>query len=149
MTLRALPFILLAAATSLVWNCAAPKAEEPLPVVKVAPQRRPAMTIYRHELDGVLQRGLQPLIAELNLRPALEEGRFVGWRLSFLKPMEPPYSTSAVRPGDIVTAVNGDPIEQPGQMMAAWKALGKSTELRFSVIRAGKAQDIVYAISDR
>ena len=130
-------------------GCATPKKSEPLPVVKVAPAERPAMTIYRDELDDVLQRGLQPLIADLNLRPALQDGRFQGWRVRFLKPGEAPYRDSAVRPGDIVTAVNGKSIERPDQMMTVWKSLRSATELRFSILRAGEAQDLVYAIRRR
>ncbi len=130
-------------------GCAAPHVEPELPVAEPAPAERPAMTVYRDELDAVLHKGLQPLIAELDLRPALDTGRFLGWRVQFLRPGEPPYRGSAVRPGDIVTAVNGQPVERPDQMMALWKSLREAGELRFSILRAGQAQAIVYRVIAR
>lgn len=131
-------------------GCSAPApAPEPEPEAAIDEAPRPAFTIYRDELVVVLDRGLQPLIADVNLRPAVEDDRFVGWRIQFLKPTESPYRASAVRPGDVLTKVNGQALERPDQMMAVWKTLRDSDAITFSVIRAGKPLDITYSIRDR
>jgi len=120
-------------------------AEEPAPP---AGPREP-FTIYKDELEQALQRGLQPLIADVNLRPELDGGRFVGWRVQFLKPGESPFRESAVRPGDVVVKVNDAPIERPDQMMTVWKSLETADRITFHVLRGGKPVDLTYRVVDR
>ncbi len=108
---------------------------------------RPPLTIYRSELTPLLERGLQPLIAELDLRPVVEDGaRFLGWRVLFLKPQKSPFKESSVRPGDIVKRVNEEPIERPDQMMKVWKSLATADQLKFSILRGGVPMEITYQI---
>lgn len=113
-----------------------------------AERPRPPFTIFRDELDETLRRGLQPLIAEVGLRPHFERERFVGWKLQFLRPDEAPYRDSAVRPGDVLTRVNGSPIERPDQMMAVWKSLSDTDHLTFTVLRAGKLEEVTYHVAE-
>jgi type II secretory pathway component PulC len=120
-------------------------AEEP-----TAPEApREPFTIYRDELEQTLQRGLQPLIADVNLRPELDGGRFVGWRVQFLAPAESPFRESAVRPGDVLVRVNDAPIERPDQMMALWKSLESADHVTFHVLRGGKPVDLTYRVVER
>ena len=141
----------LLAATLLTGCGAAEIADEPEPEAEaeVPDAPREPFTIYKDELDAALQRGLQPLIADVNLRPVHEGGRFVGWRIQFLKPTEPPYRGSEVRPGDVIASVNELPVERPDQMMAAWKALETADHVTFHVIRGDKPLDITYRIVPR
>ena len=110
---------------------------------------RPAMTIFRDELDETLDRGLQPLIAKVGLRPWFEKDRFVGWKIQFREPGEPPFRDSAVRPGDVLTRVNGQPVERPDQMMAVWKSLRGAEQVTFTVLRTGETKEITYAVAER
>ena len=120
------------------------------PVVQDAPEPpRPPFTVYRDELERMLDRGLQPLIADVRLKAVHEGPRFVGWRLQFLRPGEDPFRHSAVRPGDVLTQVNGSPLERPDQMMEVWTSLREADVLTFSVVRAGSPVDVTYAIEER
>lgn len=123
--------------------------EAPVEEVETPAAPREPFTIYRDELDQTLQRGLQPLIADVNLRPVHDEGRFVGWRVQFMKPGESPFRESAVRPGDVLVRVNDAPIERPDQMMTAWKSLEGADHVTFHVLRGGKPVDITYRVVER
>jgi type II secretory pathway component PulC len=130
---------------------AADVPDEPAPEsdAEVTEAPREPLTIYQDEMEAALQRGLQPLIADVNLRPVHEGGRFVGWRIQFLKPAEPPYRGCEVRPGDVIVTVNDSPLERPDQMMSAWKALETADHVTFHVIRGDKPLDITYRIVPR
>ena len=140
----------LLGATCGFWGCggARPLPEETA-VEEPEALPRPPFTIYRDELDAALDRGLQPLIADVRLKAVHDGPRFVGWRVQFLHPGEDPFRHSAVRPGDVLMRVNGSPLERPDQMMEVWKSLEEADILTFSVLRAGKPVEVTYAIVAR
>jgi S1-C subfamily serine protease len=51
--------------------------------------------------------------------------------------------------GDVVTSVNGKPIEQPDQFMAVWTALRSSSELTVDVERDGTPRTLRWQISEK
>ncbi len=51
-------------------------------------------------------------------------------------------------PGDIVTSVNGRPIERPEQALTAFQSLAIAKELRIAYERGGARRELVYPIDD-
>lgn len=136
---------------ALVAGCggADTRDEAETPAVEEPAAPREPFTIYEDELERTLQRGLQPLIAQINLRPVHDGGRFVGWRVQFLKPGVSPFRESAVRPGDVLVHVNDQPLERPDQMMSVWKSLEDTDHVTFHVLRGGKPLDLTYRVVPR
>lgn len=142
----------MALALALLAGCGGPEVvedEEPVEETEAPAAPREAFTIYKDELEQTLQRGLQPLIADVNLRPVHDGGRFVGWRVQFMKPAESPFRESAVRPGDVLVSVNDAPLERPDQMMTVWKSLESADHVTFHVLRGGHPVDITYRVVER
>ena len=51
-----------------------------------------------------------------------------------------------VKPGDVVTRVNGLPLETPDEAWEAWKSVARSANLTIDVMRDGAAKRIVLPI---
>jgi type II secretion system protein C len=84
---------------------------------------------------------------ELDDMPVMTGGKFHGFRIAGL-PDKEFWSGVDLKPGDVVTAVNGMPIERPEQAQSALESLDAAKELRVSYERDGQAHELVYAIVD-
>lgn len=104
-----------------------------------APPEVPPTEIYDGtltvaELKPWFDRGPQPLVAAVRVRPALVKGRFVGFRITrFIDPQLA--ANPAIRVGDVLTRVNGLAIERPEQFMKAWAAARGAKTLKIEVLR--------------
>ena len=114
------------------------------PAVTVATRR----TLARHELDAVLRAGPQAFIRGVDVRPALVRGRFRGWILVSFQPNDPRYHGVDLRPSDVVTRVNGLPIERPEQFMKVWEGLRSMRVLVVDYLRAGRPRQLSYVVVD-
>ena len=97
---------------------------------------------------AALGRGLGDLLGRVHLEPALVAGKFHGWRIIELKAGDPMWEGTDLAPGDVVTAVNGRPIERPEQAFAAFQTLAVAKELRVTYERGTSRREIVYPIDD-
>lgn len=143
---------LVLALTSLAAGCggSAPPPERPRAQRRLDP-RPPVVaspgTIRRADLDGVLVAGLGAFLSRVAVEPDLQEGRFVGFRLTELRDQEL-FASVDLLPGDTVVAVNGQPIERPEQAFEAWTSLRVASELTVDVLRAGAPRRLRYPIVD-
>jgi len=117
---------------------AAAVAEKPAPPV-------PKGHVARREVNHALT-ALGP--AWLLRRVLREEsfdkaGAFAGWRITGL-PDE--WSDVDLRPGDVVSRVNGLPLETPDDAWEAWKSVAKAREIRVHLERDGAPRDLVIPI---
>jgi hypothetical protein len=114
------------------------------PAVAVPPApAAPAGHLARGEVDRVLTQGppwlLRRVMREEVIRP---DGKFAGWRLTGI----PEEWTVDLRPGDVVTRVNGLPLETPDQAWEAWKSVAKNAELKITLLRDGGTRELVLPI---
>lgn len=105
----------------------------------------PAGHLLRAEVDQVLvQQGppwvLRRIISEEVLR---KDGKFTGWRMVGL-PEE--WSGIDLKPGDIVTRINGLPLETPDEAWEAWKSVARSPAIEVSLFRDGARRELVIPI---
>jgi S1-C subfamily serine protease len=47
-----------------------------------------------------------------------------------------------LRPGDLVTAINGTPLDDPARGAEIFKTIGSSSEARITVMRNGRSQEL-------
>jgi type II secretory pathway component PulC len=122
-----------------------------VPPSKPAPAaaRDPDRALTRVAVHAAVAQGLGAFLqhVELEDQPVVIAGKFHGFRIaaihdaSFWRGVD-------LRPGDVVTSVNGSPIERPEQAQAVFDSLDVASEIRVSYERDGQAREIVYAIVD-
>ena len=105
--------------------------------------------IPRAELARVLDASPGYFLQHVETEPRFTHGRFHGWRLVSFFPGDTRFAGVDLQAGDVVTRVNGKPIEQPDQFMAVWTELRTSRELVVDVERAGAARTLRWTIADK
>jgi S1-C subfamily serine protease len=108
----------------------------------------PPGALWRRDVNEVLDAGLGKFLQRVELRPQLQEGTFVGFRVLELRPPAWWQGVDLV-PGDVVTRVNGMPIEQPTDAHAAFESLRQSDKLVVSYLREGEARELSYGIIEK
>jgi len=120
----------------------APKA---LPAPAPAKAALPAGTLSRADVNAVLDAGFARFLQTLEVEPALDAGRFRGWTIVELRPV-PLWSEVDLKSGDVVTSVNGLPIERDTEAFDAFESLRNAPELTVAYARAGTERRLSYRI---
>ena len=108
----------------------------------------PPGSLWRKDVDEVLDAGRGKFLQRAELRPQLHEGAFVGFRVLELRP--PAWWQGVdLFPGDVVTRVNGMPIEQPTEAHAAFESLRNAGKLTVTYLRDDKERELSYSIVKR
>lgn len=104
-----------------------------------APEVGP-MTISRPQLLAVLDAGFGRFLQGIATEPALEGNAFAGFRVVAFAPTwlaDRRGVRAALRPTDVITQVNGLPIERPEQAFRAFEALRAADALTLTIKRDG------------
>lgn len=111
---------------------------------------RPPRTIYRAELDRALARGPGWLLGQLDPEPVRQSGRFVGWRIGHVFPDAPDVCPPGcdLLPGDVILAVQGDPLQTPQALETLIARLDALSALEVDRVRDGTREHVVYAVLD-
>jgi len=104
--------------------------------------------LWRRDVVAALSRGLGDFLSRLQVEPALASGKFQGWRVVGVRAGDPLWQGTDIVPGDVVTAVNGRPIERPEQAFAAFQSLAVAKELRVTYERNNARREIAYPIDE-
>ncbi|MEY2933816.1 MAG: hypothetical protein RL033_4565 [Pseudomonadota bacterium] len=108
----------------------------------------PPGTLWRRDVNASLEAGLGRFLQHADLEPEVSAGAFVGFRIVELRP--PAWWAGIdLAPGDIVTQVNGMPIEQPTEAHAAFESLRSSDKLTVKYLRRGEARELTFSILDK
>jgi type II secretory pathway component PulC len=118
------------------------------PTSEAAPPATPG-AIRHIELAKVLDASPGTFLQHVQTEPRFAHGRFHGWRVVSFYPGDARFAGVDLQAGDVVTRVNGKPIEQPDQFMAVWTELRTSKELIVDVERAGAARILRWTIADK
>jgi S1-C subfamily serine protease len=103
--------------------------------------------ISRTELNRQIDGGLGRWLQQVEGDRSIAKGRFQGWLIKSLHPKDPCYTQLPLRPGDIVTQVNGKRLEKPEQAFEVVEGLKTSTSLVVDYLRDGKSQTMRLEIS--
>lgn len=127
----------------------APAPPAPAPIAS-APDALPApsASLKRADVRAVVRGGLGAFLRRVDLeeQPVFRDGRFVGFKIAALK--GDGWKGVDLRAGDVVTSVNGYPIERPEDAQAALKSLEVASELRVDYEREGVPRSLRWAIVD-
>jgi len=105
--------------------------------------------LARSVVRDVVSQGLGSFLQYVDVadQPVLAAGKFHGFRIAALRD-SPFWQGVDLKPGDVVTGVNGFPIEHPEQAQTAFESLDVSSELRVTYERDGLPRELVFAIVD-
>jgi hypothetical protein len=109
-----------------------------------APQAPPGH-VRRPEVDRVLvQQGPVWVIRRVMREETFaKDGRFAGWRITGL-PEE--WRDIDLRPGDVVSRVNGKTLETAEEAWDAWKSVAGAREIKLAIARDGAPRELVIPI---
>jgi type II secretory pathway component PulC len=141
-----------------MWGCggAAPttaKSVEPAPLASTAPAASatapPARGLSRAVVQAAVAQGLGTFLqrVELDDQPVRVGGKFHGFRIASLHDSQF-WRGIDLKPGDVVTSINGFPIERPEQALTAFASLDVASELRVAYDREGQPRELIYPIVD-
>jgi type II secretory pathway component PulC len=115
---------------------------------KASGPARPKGVIYRDEVVKIVNGGLGRFLQHVDVEASLKGGKFEGFRIVELRP--PGFWKGVdLGPGDVVTSVNGMPIEQPPDAYRAFQHLKTADELVITYLRGAEERRLVYRIVDR
>ncbi len=127
----------------------APRALEP------ALPSRPRNTLYRDEVNAVIQSGLGAFLSQhVDMEPTGEQDasgklvRFEGFRLEGMRPASD-WMTFDLAPGDVIVSANGESVAHYDDVLAVLESLRTSSELRLGILRSGAPATIVLPIVER
>jgi hypothetical protein len=122
----------------------APIPPPPAPAPLVAP-KTPAGTLRRADVNAVIDAGFARFLQTLDVEPSLDAGRFRGWTIVELR-SEELFGGVDLRAGDVVTSVNGLPIERETEAWSAFESLRGAEQLTVAYARGGTSRTLSYRI---
>jgi S1-C subfamily serine protease len=140
-----------AADTSLVLDPGDPLLgdEPPAPALApppAAPVRATTGLVERPALDQVLDAGPGAFLAGMEVTPRFVERRFVGWEIVRFWPGDRRFAGVDLRPGDVVSAVNGRGVARPDQVQVIWEELRTAEAIIVAAHRAGQPFELRFQV---
>lgn len=122
--------------------------DEPAAVAAKPKRPVPAGHLRREDVVEIISAGPPAFLAKVDVRPARDAstGRFSGWEV--VQITDPELAAGAIKPGDVVTRVNGKKIEDPFQFFDVFRSLVLAPELRISVLRGKETQELRFPIDE-
>jgi hypothetical protein len=141
-------------ALSALCSCGSTSTAAPPPAA-ATPTAQPALpplgghALARSTVHAAVTDGLGVFLqrVEVDDQPVMVAGKFHGFRIAALRDADF-WSGVDLKAGDVVTSVNGFPIERPEQAQTALDSLEVASELRVAFERDGQPRELVYAIVD-
>lgn len=99
--------------------------------------------IEREGLVAIVDQGLGRFLQHVQLEPAVANGKFGGFRVAAL---DPAWKGAGIESGDVITRLNGQPIERPEQAMAAFESLRTASEVKVEFLRDGTPANLSFRI---
>jgi type II secretory pathway component PulC len=106
----------------------------------------PPNAIRRSSVRDVLAQGPGAFLQRIAVddQPVFIGGKFHGFRITALR--GDMWQGVDLKPGDVITGVNGFPVEHPEEALEAFKSLAVSSELKVMYERDGVPRELRYAI---
>ena len=95
-----------------------------------------------------VDRGFGHFLQMVEVEPRVFDGKFTGWTIVGLYPRDF-WQDVDLREGDVVTRVNGLPIERETEAFSAFQGLKQAKELTVALERDGQAKKLRFPIVER
>lgn len=102
-------------------------------------------SLPRAEVERVVDAGLGRFLSHVALEPRLSAGKFTGWSIVALQPPEL-WQGIDLKAGDIVTRVNGMPIEREMEAFDAFQAVRQAPMLEVTYLRQNQPRTLRFTI---
>lgn len=159
---RVSPRLIVAAVALVCAGCASsqyPDIDEPMPPGWLRAQSAPPATtgvttaasvaqegtLRRADVERVVDAGLGRFLSHVAIEASLSAGRFTGWSIVDLQPADA-WRGIDLRPGDVVTRINGMAIEREMEAYEAFQAVRQASVLEVSYLRQGQRRTLRYTI---
>ena len=119
------------------------KAAAPPPKLPVSSYPR-QLTLKSDQIESALE-NLDQLMESARIRPHIEEGKPSGISITGIKP-NTIFRKMRLRNGDVITGVNGDPIETVEDAMKIFGDLTSASEVQVEIKRRGRKRVLNYKI---
>lgn len=103
-------------------------------------------TIDRAKLVAVLDAGPPIFLRQVEITAKMNGERFVGWQLVQLVDRAGPLVDVDVVPGDVLLAINGQPLSRPDQVYTMWNSLRTANTVTAQMWRGDAKFDLVFEI---
>jgi hypothetical protein len=101
--------------------------------------------LQRADVERVVDAGLGRFLGHVVLEPSLSAGKFSGWSIVDLVPRGL-WGGIDLRPGDVVTKVNGMAIEREAQAFDAFQAVRQAPALEITYLRQNQPRTLRFTI---
>ena len=102
------------------------------------------LTLKSDQIESALE-NLDQLMEQARIRPHIEEGQPAGISITGIKP-NTVFRKMRLRNGDIITGVNGAPIESVEDAMKVFGDLSSASEVQLEIKRRGRKRTLNYKI---
>ena len=85
------------------------------------------------------------LMSQATFRPHIQDGQPAGISITRIKP-NAIFRRLRLRNGDIITGVNGSPIESVDDALRVFEGLSESSNIQLDIKRRGRQQSLEYRI---
>ena len=102
----------------------------------------PRATQDRSSLRQVISDNASKLSDIIRAAPHMQQGQMVGFRINPGRNRQQ-FASLGLRPGDVVTDINGTAMTDPSQGLQVFEALGESTQATVTVMRNGNPEVLV------
>ena len=115
----------------------APLAPASVPATAAEDSTMPARAMERREVERRLGEESGRILAETTLVPAMDAGRVAGFTITRM-PDSTVLTDAGLRAGDVLTEVNGVPIDSLATLIGLWPRLQTESAVRAVVLRNGQ-----------
>jgi S1-C subfamily serine protease len=105
--------------------------------------------LRRSAVKRTVDAGLGRWLQTVSVDRLLVRGRFRGWIIRSFSTEDGCYAGVDLRIGDVITRVNGHPVERPEEALVVWTALPSSSELVVELVRDGQPRTVRFGIVDQ
>ena len=105
--------------------------------------------LRRSSLKRTVDAGFGRWLQTVSVDPLVTRGHFKGWIIRSLNSADRCYAGLDIRPGDVVTRVNGRGVERPEEALEVWTKLPAAPELVIDLLRDGEARTVRFGIVDQ
>lgn len=102
------------------------------------------LTLKSDQIESALE-NLDQLMEQARIRPHIEEGQPAGISITGIKP-NTVFRKMRLRNGDIITGVNGAPVESVEDAMKVFGDLSSASEVQLEIKRRGRKRTLNYKI---
>lgn len=104
-------------------------------------------SLGKKQFEAFVARGPSFPMRAASVRPVHRDGAFIGYRIAELSPGASETVGDALRPGDVIKAINGVQVDRPDDYMEAWKKLRKMCRIRVDLRRDGTRKTVVWRVN--